>query len=203
MALARLATESRRFASKSNMKPSQAFTSTGLPRPAQGPRTIWRFTKSCIARLMPPRPSAEKHMTASGVSKLSPVPSRHSNLSGLMPLMTRTVPRGSAETQLMWFPLYTRLKPQTRPRRSSAARSLRMKPGFARFEEKPVRLSFISVPSTAASCRCASRIQPPVKVVIFRSRSARSRLRLMSLRMLKPAPVQTSSARRVMTSSAG
>ncbi len=195
MALARLATERRRLASKSNMKPSQAFTSTGLPRPAQGPRTIWRFTKSCIARLMPPRPSAEKHMTASGVSKLSPVPSRHSNLSGLMPLMTRTVPRG--------FPLYTRLKPQTRPRRSSAASSLRMKPGFALFEEKPVRLSFTSVPSTAASCRCASRIQPPVKVVIFRSRSARSRLRLMSLRMLSPAPVQTSSARRVMTSSSG
>ena len=64
---------------------------------------------------MPPRPSAEKHMTASGVSKLSPVPSRHSNRSGLMPLMTRTVPRGSAETQLMWFPLYTRLKPQALP----------------------------------------------------------------------------------------
>ena len=84
-----------------------------------------------------------------------------------------------------------------------ASRSLRMKPGFARQDEKPVRLSFTSVPSTARSQRCASRIQPPVKVVILSSRSARSRLRLMSLRMLSPAPVQTSSARRVMTSSAG
>ena len=58
-----------------------------------------------MARLMPPRPSAEKHMTASGVSKLSPCSSRQSNLSGLMPHMTRADPRSSAETQLMWLPL--------------------------------------------------------------------------------------------------
>ena len=180
MAFARFASESRRFASKSNMKPSQAFTSTGLPRPAQRPRTMRRFTKSCIARLIPPKPSAEKHITASGVSKLSPPSSLHSNLSGLMPHMTRTEPCSSPETQLMCPPLYTRLKPQTRPRCSSAPRSLRMKPGFALFEEKPVRLSFISVPFTARSCLCASHIQPPVKVVITSSRSARSRLRLMS-----------------------
>ena len=90
--------------------------------------------------------------------------------------MTRTEPRASAKTTLRCPPLYTRLKPQTRPRSSDAPRSESRKPGFARFDEKPVRLVITSSPLTGPQLMCASRIQPPVKVVSSSSPSARSRL---------------------------